>query len=39
MIFFTMQTKCVWHPCYENKINSIFEKNACIRVAEIMFEA
>ncbi|KAH0718936.1 hypothetical protein KY285_014967 [Solanum tuberosum] len=33
------KTKCVWQPCYENKINSIFEKNARIRVTEMLFVA
>ncbi|KAH0722395.1 hypothetical protein KY290_006544 [Solanum tuberosum] len=32
-------TKCVWQPCYENKINFTFEKNARIRVTEMLFVA
>ncbi|KAK6803427.1 hypothetical protein RDI58_001211 [Solanum bulbocastanum] len=28
-----------WQPCYENKINSIFEKNARIQVTKMLFEA
>ncbi|KAL3380019.1 hypothetical protein AABB24_000577 [Solanum stoloniferum] len=32
----------IWNqfkPCYENKINSIFERNARIRVTKMLFEA
>ncbi|XP_055832508.1 uncharacterized protein LOC129901378 isoform X2 [Solanum dulcamara] len=32
------RSKCAWQPCYENKINFIFEKKAHKRVADMLFE-
>lgn len=30
------RSKCAWQPCYENKINFIFEKKARIRVVDVV---